>query len=186
MDPSPQVNLIFSTDIRLAAIPTPFGVGTGPEMCTGATTTDAYHAWGINTPNFAVLPTSPGCAPNFARFTRSMSHEDVETISDPAGAGMGSIGEHELADNCENRSDAFVLFNGFSLSRYWSNFDNTCLPRLDLSFPETGDNWNIKSVSATLSNSNQNSSCFANVAGNPFSRLTGDRPSVTIVPRQGC
>ena len=131
MDPSPQVNLIFSPDIRLAAIPTPFGVGTGPEMCTSATNTDAYHAWGINTPNFAVLPTSPGCAPDFARFTRSMSHEDVETISDPAGAGMGTIGEHELADNCENRPDAFVLFNGFSLSRYWSNFDNTCLPRLD-------------------------------------------------------
>jgi hypothetical protein len=131
MDPSPQVNLIFSPDIRLAAIPTPFGTGTGPEMCTGATNTVAYHAFGLNTPNFAVLPTNPGCTPNFDRFSRSMSHEDVETISDPAGAGMGTLGENELADNCENRADAFVTVNGFSLSRYWSNFDNTCLPRLD-------------------------------------------------------
>jgi|HubBroStandDraft_1064217.scaffolds.fasta_scaffold00020_103 hypothetical protein len=131
MDPSPQVNLIFSPDIRLATIPTPFGLGTGPEMCTGATNTVAYHAWGINTPNFAVLPTNPGCTPGFARFSESMSHEDLETVSDPAGAGMGTLGQNELADNCENRPDAFVLVKGFSLSRYWSNFDGTCLPLLN-------------------------------------------------------
>ena len=141
MDPSPQVNLIFSPDIRLATIPTPFGMGTGPEMCTSATNTVAYHAFGVNTPNFAVLPTNPGCTPNFARFTESMSHEDVETISDPGGAGMGTLGEHELADNCENRTDAFVTVNGFSLSRYWSNFDNTCLPRLDPPAGSTSATW---------------------------------------------
>ncbi len=131
MDPSPQVNLIFSPDIRLATIPTPFGLGTGPEMCTSATNTNAYHAFGINTPNFTVIPTNVGCMQNFTTFTRAMSHEVVETVSDPGGAGMGTLGQHELGDNCEDRPDAFTTVAGFSLARYWSNFDNTCEPRLD-------------------------------------------------------
>ena len=154
MDPSPQVNLIFSPDIRLATIPTPFGVGTGPEMCTGATSTIAYHAWGLNTPNFTVLPTSQGCVSNFADFTKHMSHEVVETISDPAGAGMGTIGQDELADNCENKSDGYTTVSGFLLARYWSNFDNDCEPRLD---PPAG------SISAT----------WVLAQGSPVQRFTG-------------
>jgi hypothetical protein len=161
MDPSPQVNLIFSPDIRLAAIPTPFGLGTGPEMCTGATSTNAYHAWGINTPNFAVLPTNAGCMQNFATFTRAMSHEDVETISDPAGAGMGTIGQHELADNCENRPDAFVTVDGFSLSRYWSNFDNTCVPTLNPPAGSEATTWVLGQ-------------------GNPIQRFTGSVHTLTL------
>lgn len=129
MDPSPQVNLIFSPDLKIAPI-VPFG--TGPDMCTMPGTHDvAWHAWGINTPNFAVLPTDPQCTPDFTRFTKSLTHEDLETISDPAGLGMGTIGQNELADNCENRPDGFTTFFGFAVSRYWSNFDGTCLPKLD-------------------------------------------------------
>jgi hypothetical protein len=127
MDPSPQVNLIFSPDIAIAPIVV---VGTGPDMCA-KTTTRAWHAWGINTPNFAALPISRECAPSFTTFTQIMAHEDVEMVSDPAGFGMGTLGEHELADNCEKRADAFTTWAGFSVERYWSNFDNTCLPKLD-------------------------------------------------------
>jgi hypothetical protein len=128
MDPSPQVNLIFSPDLKVAPI-VPFG--TGPDMCSVPGGDVAWHAWGINTPNFAALPTSTSCASSFSQFTGSLTHEDVEIVSDPAGAGMGTIGHNELADNCENRPDRFTTFFGFTVSRYWSNFDNTCLPKLD-------------------------------------------------------
>jgi hypothetical protein len=53
-------------------------------------------------------------------------------------------------------------------------------------FPETGDNWNIQGITATISDSGQSGSCFTSVSGDPFARLTGATPSVTIQPRQGC
>jgi hypothetical protein len=155
MDPSPQVNLIFSPDIRLATIPTPFGLGTGPEMCTSATKTNAYHAFGINTPNFTTLPTNPGCMGTFVTFSQAMSHEIVETISDPGGAGMGTLGQNELGDNCENRSDAFTTVAGFSVARYWSNFDNDCQPKLDPPSGSTAATWVLGQ-------------------GSPLQRLTGN------------
>jgi hypothetical protein len=136
MDPSPQVNLIFSPDIKIGKI-VPFG--TSGEMCSQGTW--AWHAWGVNTPNFTVLPTSTLCTSSFTKFTQSMSHEVVETISDPAGMGMGTFGIHELGDNCEGRADAFTTVNGFSLARYWSNFDNNCEPRLDPPSGSVAETW---------------------------------------------
>jgi len=128
MDPSPQVNLIFSPDIQIAPI-TP--AGTGGDMCT-TSTTNAWHAWGVNTPNFVVIPTEIACTGNFVTFTKSLSHEVVETISDPAGMGMGDFGNNELGDNCQNKTPAeLTIVGGFTLERYWSNFDNNCQPRLD-------------------------------------------------------
>jgi hypothetical protein len=124
MDPSPQVTLIFSPDIKIAKF------GTGPEMCT-TSSTKAWHSWGLNTPNFIAMPTSTACMPTFDDFTALMSHEIVETISDPAGAGMGDFGMHELSDNCENRPDAYTTWNGYKVERYWSNFDNNCQPHLE-------------------------------------------------------
>lgn len=137
MDPSPQVNLIFSPDIKIAKIVVG---GTGPEMCT-TSPTNAWHAWGINTPNFVALPTSIACMSSFDTFTQAMSHEDVETVSDPAGMGMGDFGQNELGDNCENKPDAFTMMSGFSLSRYWSNFDNNCQPRLDPPAGSVSETW---------------------------------------------
>lgn len=139
MDPSPQVNLIFSPDIKIGPI-TPFG--TGPELCT-TSTENAWHAWGVNTPNFVALPTTTKCMPDFATFTKAMSHEVVETISDPAGMGMGDFGQHELGDNCENKPavEAFTTWQGFTVSRYWSNFDNNCQPRLDPPAGSEAETW---------------------------------------------
>jgi hypothetical protein len=132
MDPSPQVNLIFSPDIMIAP---PEPVGTGPEMCTNPKITDrigAWHGGGLNTPNFVVLSTSTACMPDFNSFTQLMSHEVVETISDPALLGMGDFGQHELGDNCDNQTPPeLTTIAGFLLERYWSNFDGNCQPRLD-------------------------------------------------------
>lgn len=126
-DPSPQVTLIFSPDIKIAEVK-PFG--TGPDMCANTRAT-GWHAWGLNVPNFIAMPTDPKCASDFKTFSHTLSHEIVETISDPAGTGMGTFGVHELGDNCENRGDAFTEWNSLAVARYWSNFDNDCLPKLD-------------------------------------------------------
>jgi hypothetical protein len=150
-DPSPQVTLIFSPDIKIAKI-VPFG--TGGDMCT-TTSTRGWHAWGINVPNFIAMPTDPMCHSSFAAFTRTMSHEVVETVSDPGGAGMGDIGQHELGDNCENKSDANMQWRGFTVERYWSNFDNDCEPRFDPPAGSTSDTWVLGE-------------------GNPLQRQTGD------------
>jgi hypothetical protein len=53
-------------------------------------------------------------------------------------------------------------------------------------FGESNDNWNIQSILVKLSDSGNNPTCFFNAAGNPFSRLTGSAPSVTLTPRAGC
>ena len=156
MDPSPQVNLIFSPDIKLADIPH-LGFGTGTQMCTSTDNEDAYHAWGLNVPNFAAIPLA--CMSNFTDLSIALSHEDVETISDPGGAGMGNFGSNELADNCENtdRTTNWTTGSGttFSLSRYWSNADNNCQPRLDPPAGSDSQTWLLGE-------------------GNPLRRFTGD------------
>ena len=54
-------------------------------------------------------------------------------------------------------------------------------------FFETNDNWNVQAVNVSLSNSRTGqSACLANVGGNPFARLTGDAPTVTIGAGNGC
>ena len=138
MDPSPQVNLIFSPEIRIAKIP-PYAVGTMPDMCA-TSTTNAWHAWGVNVPNFSALPTSDECNRTFASFTQALSHEDVEILSDPAGAGFGTAGEDEVGDRCEN-VDRATLRGNDSLSRYWSVSDKDCEPRLDAPNGDTSTTW---------------------------------------------
>jgi hypothetical protein len=153
MDPSPQVNLIFAPEIKVAPI---VPAGTGPDMCSmSGSHDDGWHAWGINTPNFSALPTAVGCAPDFKTFTQTLSHEVVEILSDPGGTGFGTLGHDEVGDKCENRPDAFTTYRGFSVARYWSNFDNTCEPRLDPPAGSTSDTWILG-------------------AGSPLRRLTGD------------
>lgn len=51
---------------------------------------------------------------------------------------------------------------------------------------ETDDNWNVQTLNATVSNSGANAKCLADVAGNPFIRLTGSAPTVTVAEFQGC
>ncbi|HEV8241321.1 MAG TPA: hypothetical protein VGS57_18290 [Thermoanaerobaculia bacterium] len=140
-DPSPQVNLIFSPDIKLAeaSLGNAIGTSSGGDMCT-TTSTNAYHSGGLNTPNFTVLPTSTTCTPSFESFTRTLSHEVVETLTDPALAGVGSLGRDEVGDTCERNgknnpnhldSVAFTTYKGYSVERYWSNDDQRCEPRFD-------------------------------------------------------
>jgi hypothetical protein len=126
-DPSPQVNLIFSPDIKIGE---PAVTANGPDICseTGRHTV-AFHASGLNTPNFAVLPTARGCASNFALFTESISHEDVEMLSDPAGFGHGGAGGTELGDRCQSID---LTWKNFNVQRYRSDNDDDCWP---LGFP---------------------------------------------------
>jgi hypothetical protein len=162
-DPSPQVNLIFSPDIQVGEFMLP--TADGPDICsqTGSHTV-AYHAGGLNRPNFAALPTAPGCAPDFATFTQSLSHEDVEILSDPGGFGHGSAifgSENELADQCNQP----MTWKGFSVVRYRSDNDNDCWPP---NFPDH--------TTTTIWVLAQNS---------PIIRFTGDRHEVTLnVPAQ--
>jgi len=52
---------------------------------------------------------------------------------------------------------------------------------------ESDDNWNVQSANISLSGgSNPPSACLANVGGNPFARLTGSGPTVTIGAGSGC
>jgi hypothetical protein len=52
-------------------------------------------------------------------------------------------------------------------------------------FIETDDNWNIQTINVTLSGSS-GSACLFSGVGNPFSRLTGSGPSVTLTAGSGC
>jgi hypothetical protein len=81
---------------------------------------------------------------DFTQFTHAMSREDVETISDPGGMGMGDFGQNELGDNCQNQTPPeLTTVAGFSLERYWSNFDGNCqrltgsVHTLDMSVPDS-------------------------------------------------
>jgi hypothetical protein len=158
MDPSPQVILIFSPEILLGDIPGGLGVGTGHQLCTPKSGHNAYHAWGVNTPNFVVISTSTACVSNFDGLTSVMAHEIVETVSDPAGMGMGDFGQNELGDNCQGE---VTRMYGFLLDRYWSNSDGNCQPRLD---PPPG--------SSSLT--------WVMGAGTPLVRFTGDVHTLTL------
>jgi hypothetical protein len=134
-DPSPQVNLIFSPDMLIAHDDTLSG--TAPDLCTVAA---GYHGWALGVPNFAVLPTSTPCAPSFDEFTRTMSHEIVEIVSDPAQLGI-TFGTEEISDICRKRADAFVSFKGYSVSRYWSDSVKACEPRLEPPVGSAATTW---------------------------------------------
>jgi hypothetical protein len=54
-------------------------------------------------------------------------------------------------------------------------------------FIETDDNWNIQTINVTLSSSGGGgTACLFSGAGNPFVRLTGSGPSVTLNAGSGC
>jgi hypothetical protein len=182
-DPSPQVNLIFSPDIRIAGIPSA-GVGTGDELCTSTNNENAWHGWGVNTPNFVALPTSKACMSSFDVFTQTMSHEVVETVSDPGGMGMGDFGQNELGDNCDNQNPpeltqwTSAAAVSYSLSRYWSNFDGNCQPRLDPPRGATAVTWVLGQGSPLARLTGDVHTLSLNV---PASRVVTDAPAVQIL-----
>jgi hypothetical protein len=159
MDPSPQVNLIFSPDLLIGE-PTKFvtDAANGRDFCTKpGKHTVGYHGWGVNTPNFTVLPTASGCAPKFDRFTKTLTHEVVESLSDPGQVAHGPYGS-ELADQCENATE--VAWNGYTVERYRSDNDNTCWP---LEIPA-----NSSKVTWVLGE------------GSPLTRFTGSGQTLTL------
>ena len=168
LDPSPQLNLIVSPDIRIAGVHVP--VAHGAEMCT-AGEASAWHAWGIGVPNFTVLPTSVACHPNFASFTKDLTHEVVELLTDPGGAGYFANFpdyEHEAADLCGDPETTVV--DGFLLARYvggpYPPFVSGvpvpgCQPRLDPPSGSVAQTWILGQ-------------------GSPLMRLTGQSHELTL------
>jgi hypothetical protein len=125
-DPSPQVTLIFSPDIKIGNTPTK---GSG-DICT--TSTQAWHWAGVNTPNYIALPTNPGCAGSFDTLTTTLSHEIVETLTNPAGFGVGGAlnnPTNEIGDRCEGKSTTWTS-SGYKVTQYWSNRDRNCQPAI--------------------------------------------------------
>ncbi len=148
MDPPPQINIIISPDIKVGPPPGfPTDAANGPDMCamTGQHPI-AYHYWGLNVPNFTVLPTCRGCAPDFNGFTSTLTHEIVELLSDPAQLGHGGAGGKELGDQCEGND---YTWKGFNVQRYRSDNDNDCWP---LPFPamSTTTTWVLAEGSPTI------------------------------------
>lgn len=163
LDPSPQVTLIFSPEIKIGKIPNP-PVGTTGDMCT-TTSTKGWHAWGLNMPNFIALPTDPNCAATFDKFTSTFSHEIVETLTDPGGFGSGgvlddptAVGENEVGDKCEKHD---ITWSGYTVTQYWSKNTNACEPR---TFLEPQQNVERD---------------WLNVSDIPLIRFTGDRHDLT-------
>ncbi|HEY7171428.1 MAG TPA: hypothetical protein VH417_11315 [Vicinamibacterales bacterium] len=136
LDPSPQINLIFSPDLKVAH------VLEAEDMCTKPGDPKAYHFGGLNVPNYAVISTNSHCAGSFDTLTKLMSHEIVEILTDPNGTGHGGLGGTELADKCEDVATSiadprpFLIYRGYQVERYFSDFDHRCEPHLE---PPPGD-----------------------------------------------
>lgn len=124
-DPSPQVNLIFSPDILLGR-PALFEPDSTSEICGNGIS--AYHWSGLNMPDYTVMSTRASCVQSFGKFTKAFSHEIVELLTNPGGLGVTNFGKDEVADKCHNES---TVWKGDTVTRYWSDFDNNCQPRLD-------------------------------------------------------
>ena len=146
-DASTQVNIFVSPDIKASNYNQ-----DGTDMCSpgtdGSGSTGGYHGFGLNVPNFVVIPTGPMCNSDPSQVLHSLSHEMVETISDPAGLGWihGSgpfqfsenYDQGELADICSGLgqySAPAVPFpnvdglTGLAVAAYWSDQDNSCEPK---------------------------------------------------------
>jgi hypothetical protein len=106
----PQINLIIAPDIPVGNFDNLVG-SMNPDMCANSSLPSQYHTTKLDGANFSVLPTNPGCIGTvgnarsgqpalnsvltpFQAFTQAMSHEMVEILSDPAGAGWGGVSCH--------------------------------------------------------------------------------------------
>jgi hypothetical protein len=175
-DPSPQVNLIVSPDIKVAS--PNVGPDSSPDMCTVGTS--AYHAWGLNVPNFTVTSTNPACNGNFDSFTESMTHEFAELLSDPAGFGYTHDNDYtngEIGDICQANPSApknptaspaiaYGMYRGYAVSRYWSEFDGACMPHLEGPDGTDSQTWVLG-------------------VGTPLARLTGSNRDLTLSLPEG-
>jgi len=155
MDPSPQINLIFSPDLAIGIPPSwPTGAANSTGICsTPSLNTAAWHWWGLNVPNFTAVPTNQGCAGSFNVFTNNLTHEIVEMLSDPGQTGVGGAGGTEIGDHCEAPNfaedrTAFLDNPSLDVARYWSDVDGNCQPRLDSPSGSTSLVWQLGGASA--------------------------------------
>ncbi len=116
--------------------------------------------------------------PAFDDFTKAMSHEIVETVSDPAGMGMGEFGQNELGDNCQDSPDGYATWKGFAVSRYWSNFDKDCQPRLDPPTRSVAEIWVLGEGLPLQRFTGSVHDLGVNV---PSSRVTSDAPVTQVM-----
>lgn len=176
--PTDQVNIIVSPELNVAEFT--FGPDSASPVCTPGNTVTGFHGWGFGVPNFTVIPLNLNCNSSLASVTQTISHEMVETVSDPAGFGYihetsflrfvgddnAEFNNDELGDICQpngpkdpDGSVAFLPFgSGLSVSRYWSNVDNDCEPHFIMN------------------------RTWANQSGNPIIRFTGDVHDLLVVP----
>jgi hypothetical protein len=147
---SDQVNVILSPEFSAqndVSFDFPFPVGTvifahPPIACGSGSNIGAFHTARLGTPNFTIIPTN--CNPTLDQMARGISHEMVETISNPAGMGYMHIpgggdqfsafasdptvaNRGELSDICEPGSVLFPQAN-LNVATYWSNADKNCQP----------------------------------------------------------
>jgi hypothetical protein len=142
-----QVNIFVSPDVKTSN----YGQD-GTSMCSsgtdGAGSTGGNHGFGLNVPYWTVIPTGPKCNINPSSVLHSLSHEMVETLSDPAGLGWlhasgpfqfsENYDQGELADICSSLgqySAPAVPFpdtdglTGLTVAPYWSDQDDSCEPQ---------------------------------------------------------
>jgi hypothetical protein len=145
-NPSTQVNIFVSPDIKASN----YGQD-GTWMCSpgtdGSSSTGGYHGFGLSVPNWTLIPTGPMCNATPGAVLHSLSHEMVETISDPAGLGWihGSgpfqfsenYDQGELGDICSGLGNYAVPpvpfpdvagLTGLTVAAYWSDQDTSCEP----------------------------------------------------------
>lgn len=164
---SDQVNVFVSPEFDVAE----YGESAG--ICASGLAS-AFHGWWFNVPNFTIIPTNPACSGALSHLSEMISHEMVETLSDPAGFGyiheqgtvlrvLGDLNDQfakgELGDICEQGeknpqqlssiSTAPFFDTGLLVGRYWSNLDNSCQPGILLN------------------------RTWLSVSGNPLVRFTG-------------
>ena len=144
---STQVNIFVSPDIKASD----YGQD-GTYMCSAGTDgsggTGGYHGFGLSVPNFVVIPTGPKCNPNPSSVLHSLSHEMVETISDPGNLGwIHSSGPFQLSENSDQGELADICsslgqypapavpfpdtdgLTGLTVAPYWSDQDASCEPQ---------------------------------------------------------
>lgn len=149
-------------------------------------------------PNCPPTPTPSNPPPTFnqVRFVITTGGDDLRSDSS-ATATLNAPGSNALIQNITlkqqndnnswpNNSTKDLTFNLNSAMPLSAIGSITITLTSHNSGFESNDNWNVQSANITLQNNGSGAVCFANATGDPFRRLTGSVPSVTISAGQGC
>lgn len=181
----PQINIFVSPDVMASA----YGEDTF-GMCGAGSSAAAYHGWGLNVPNFTVVPTTPACAGGGSvagQVLDSLSHEMVELVSDPGGFGWvhaSDVGHLDLAKQLDEGElgDICSFVGAYPTPPTNPGF---------VSFPSTPDlvTLGLTNLSVAPYWSDQDAACeptaimndtLASVSGTPLIRMTGSTHDLAI------